>query len=88
LPCRFGPTRYSVIPKAAVGRISIRYVPDQEPEELGAAFKLHLQQKFSALGSSNQLSVSVEAHGGWWEGDPEGAAFKLAEKVNQQGAQE
>ena len=26
---RFGPTRFSVIPKAAVGKVSIRFVPDQ-----------------------------------------------------------
>ena len=31
---RFGPTRFSVIPRLAVGNISIRFVPDQCPQDL------------------------------------------------------
>ena len=26
---RFGPTRFSVIPRSAVGNVSVRFVPDQ-----------------------------------------------------------
>ena len=28
---RFGPTRFSVIPRSAAGNVSVRFVPDQVP---------------------------------------------------------
>lgn len=31
---RFGPTRFSVIPRLAVGNVSIRFVPDQSSDRL------------------------------------------------------
>ena len=31
---RFGPTRFSVIPRLAVGNVSIRFVPDQSSDKL------------------------------------------------------
>lgn len=31
---RFGPTRFSVIPRSAVGNVSIRFVPDQNADLL------------------------------------------------------
>ena len=31
---RFGPTRFSVIPRLAVGNVSIRFVPDQSADKL------------------------------------------------------
>jgi len=31
---RFGPTRFSVIPRVAVGNVSIRFVPDQDADKL------------------------------------------------------
>lgn len=36
---RFGPTRFSVIPRAAVGNVSIRFVPDQSADHLISCFK-------------------------------------------------
>lgn len=36
---RFGPTRFSVIPRSAVGNVSIRFVPDQNAEHLIAALR-------------------------------------------------
>ena len=40
---RFGPTRFSVIPRSAVGNVSVRFVPDQVrcmPSELSSAIVL------------------------------------------------
>lgn len=31
---RFGPTRFSVIPKAAQGKVSVRFVPNQDADTL------------------------------------------------------
>ena len=39
---RFGPTRFSVIPRSAVGNVSIRFVPDQNADLLIAALRLAL----------------------------------------------
>ena len=36
---RFGPTRFSVIPRSAVGNVSIRFVPDQNADMLIAALR-------------------------------------------------
>ena len=36
---RFGPTRFSVIPRSAVGNVSIRFVPDQNADLLIAALR-------------------------------------------------
>lgn len=36
---RFGPTRFSVIPRSAVGNVSIRFVPDQNADVLIAALR-------------------------------------------------
>ena len=36
---RFGPTRFSVIPRAAVGNVSIRFVPDQSADHLISCFR-------------------------------------------------
>ncbi len=34
-PCyRFGPTRFSVIPKSAEGKVSVRFVPNQDADTL------------------------------------------------------
>lgn len=45
---RFGPTRFSVIPRSAVGNVSIRFVPDQNADLLIAALRsaLHLNIEF------------------------------------------
>ena len=39
---RFGPTRFSVIPRSAVGNVSIRFVPDQNADHLIAALRYAL----------------------------------------------
>ncbi|GLC44069.1 hypothetical protein PLESTB_000932700 [Pleodorina starrii] len=64
---RFGPTRFSVIPKAAQGKVSVRFVPNQDADQLVACLRSHVEQSFSSLGSSNKIDLHVEARGKWWE---------------------
>ncbi|EIE27434.1 Zn-dependent exopeptidase [Coccomyxa subellipsoidea C-169] len=78
---RFGPTRFSVIPRSAVGNVSVRFVPDQDAEQLIAALRAHVDTAFSALGSSNTAAVRVKSVGDWWEADPESKLFKMAERA-------
>ncbi len=61
---RFGPTRFSVIPRAAVGKVSLRFVPDQTAEELLRCLTAHLEHEFAKLRSGNKLSIKVGWGGG------------------------
>lgn len=78
---RFGPTRFSVIPKSAVGKVSVRFVPSQNSSQLVSSLTAHVQRAFTALHSSNSLSVRVENVGEWWEADPHSKLFKMAERA-------
>ncbi|KAK9839468.1 hypothetical protein WJX81_003920 [Elliptochloris bilobata] len=78
---RFGPTRFSVIPHAVVGNVSVRFVPDQDAEELITALRQHVDTVFAGLGSSNTVTVRVKSVGDWWEADPESRLFKMAERA-------
>ncbi|GFR43583.1 hypothetical protein Agub_g4680, partial [Astrephomene gubernaculifera] len=76
---RFGPTRFSVIPKAAQGKVSVRFVPNQDADQLVDCLRRHLQRSFSALGSSNTIDLHVEARGNWWEARPGSPWLAMAE---------
>jgi len=78
---RFGPTRFSVIPHRAVGKVSIRFVPKQRPENLISCIKIHLQHEFAKLRSSNKLEITVRNIGDWWEADTDSRLFKAAERA-------
>lgn len=78
---RFGPTRFSVIPKAAVGKISVRYVPNQSAEQLVDALSAHVGHEFAKLRSGNSVAVKVHSVGHWWEADPSAPEMRMAEKA-------
>ena len=78
---RFGPTRFSVIPRAAVGKISVRFVPNQEPEKIIKRLSGHLEHEFAKLRSGNTINVTVHSFGDWWEADPTCALVQLAERA-------
>jgi acetylornithine deacetylase/succinyl-diaminopimelate desuccinylase-like protein len=56
---RFGPTRFSVIPKVAVGKLSLRFVPEQEHSTLIECLQVHLEKKFEQLWSANKMELQV-----------------------------
>ena len=60
---------------------SIRFVPDQRPEDLLDKLKQHVERIFAALHSSNTVSVRVKSIGDWWEADPQSKLFRLAERA-------
>jgi Cys-Gly metallodipeptidase DUG1 len=80
---RFGPTRFSVIPKAAVGKVSVRYVPDQNADQLVECLTAHVHHEFGKLRSGNEVSVTVHSIGDWWEADPDSSFMRIAEKVTE-----
>ena len=78
---RFGPTRFSVIPRAAVGKVSVRFVPDQTAEEIINRLTDHMKHEFAKLRSGNSIKVTVHSFGDWWEADPNCRLMKLAENA-------
>ncbi|GMH45158.1 hypothetical protein BSKO_13115 [Bryopsis sp. KO-2023] len=78
---RFGPTRYSVIPGAAVGKISVRFVPAQNKDHLVRCISAHIQHEFAKLRSKNEVNISVVTSGDWWDTSTTCKFFKLAERA-------
>lgn len=58
---RFGPTRFSVIPKVAVGKLSLRFVPEQDHATLIECLQVHLEKRFEQLWSANKMALQVRA---------------------------
>ncbi|RMZ55212.1 hypothetical protein APUTEX25_005490 [Auxenochlorella protothecoides] len=81
---RFGPTRFSVIPRAAVGQVAIRFVPAQRPESLVEHLRAHVAHEFAKLRTGNEIAVKVHSIGDWWEADEASPYTKLAERVVQE----
>ncbi|KAK2079339.1 hypothetical protein QBZ16_003030 [Prototheca wickerhamii] len=78
---RFGPTRFSVIPRAAVGQVAVRFVPEQRPERLIELLRAHVRHEFAKLRSGNRVDLRVHSVGDWWEADPQAPLTRLAERV-------
>lgn len=76
---RFGPTRFSVIPRGAVGKISIRFVPDQSADTIIERVTAHIHHEHAKLRSGNTISVKVHNVGDWWDSDPGSALMQIAE---------
>jgi len=66
---------------AAVGRLSVHFVPDQKSEVLIAALRTHLQKFFDARGSSNELSIVIKQTSDWWLGNVDDEIFKIASRA-------
>ena len=75
---KFGPTRFSVVPRKAVGKVSIRFVPDQTPEEVSKSFEAHIAAEFAKLSSPNTCKVTIHSVGDWWLGNPANEFFRAA----------
>jgi len=76
---RYGPTKFSVIPAKAIGKVSIRFVPKQDPDSLLHALKTHVDHEFHKLRSANDVRVIKHNEGRWWEADMSGDLMKCAE---------
>ncbi|EWM27879.1 zn-dependent exopeptidase [Nannochloropsis gaditana] len=72
---------YSILPKAAMAKISVRTVPRQNPSRLVDLIRAHLKHEFGKRRSPNDLFVEVKKIGDWWYGDRGAHAFEMAEKA-------
>ncbi len=74
----------TVVPGKVIGKVSMRLVPDQDPEEISQLFIKHVQTEFMKLNSPNKLTVSPLGNGEWWLGDVNNFLFKSGKKALQQ----
>lgn len=72
---------FSVVPRKAEAKISIRFVPDQDPSKLEKAIRAHLQFELRKRRSPNELHVTCVNRGDWWLGNPSGKEFQIAARA-------
>lgn len=56
---RFGPTRFSVVPRTATGHVSIRFVPDQDASRLTELFRYAAAHDYHPQHHSEVVQVMV-----------------------------
>ncbi len=59
----------TVVPGKVIGKVSMRLVPNQDPEEITDLFIQFTEKEFEKLDSPNKLSISPLGSGDWWFGD-------------------
>jgi di- and tripeptidase len=72
---------HSVMPNMAAAKLSVRFVPDQDPDTVFGHVREHLLLEFSKRRSENKLIVNCVGKGDWWLGDPSGPEFQLAKRA-------
>ncbi|MCH8908021.1 MAG: peptidase dimerization domain-containing protein, partial [Candidatus Heimdallarchaeota archaeon] len=75
------PGTKTVIPAKVVGKVSMRLVPDQDPDEIAKQFADFVINLFAKLDSPNTLNVLTLGTGHWWFGDPNNSLYTTAQKV-------
>ena len=76
-----GPANSTIIPSIAKATISIRLVPNQNSRDVEKALAAHLNETFSALDTSNELSVVIQHRADPWLGDPTNVLFQTLERA-------
>lgn len=72
---------YSVVPRQASAKLSIRFVPDQDPQKIEDAVRAHLEFELRKRRSPNKLQMMCVNRGDWWLGEPSSPHFQIAERA-------
>ncbi|KAI0563270.1 Nucleophile aminohydrolase [Gracilaria domingensis] len=72
---------FSVVPCQASAKLSIRFVPDQDPQKLLHAVEHFLQTQLKQRNSPNQIAISCANIGDWWLEDPSCEHFQIAARA-------
>ncbi|CAG2180903.1 unnamed protein product, partial [Oppiella nova] len=70
-----GPGAKTVIPRKVIGKFSIRLVPDQNPDKIGAQVIDYLKSEFAKLDSPNRLTVIRRKASRPWVADTDNKNF-------------
>lgn len=58
--------------------LSVRYVPNQQAEDLVSHLQRHLKHEFRKLRSFNRMHINFLSQGHHWSADPHGKLFQQA----------
>ncbi|OJJ50197.1 hypothetical protein ASPZODRAFT_58230 [Penicilliopsis zonata CBS 506.65] len=73
----------TTISQKAKATISIRIVPNQEPDEVAANLTAYVQEQFASFESQNDLTVEITGKSEPWLGDPNNEIFAtLSEAIS------
>lgn len=72
---------YSVVPHRATAKVSIRFVPDQDPSKIEKAIATHLRYEIQKRRSPNELTIERVNKGDWWLGEPLSPHFQIAKRA-------
>ena len=78
-----GPGAKTVIPAKAVGKFSIRLVPNQDPKRIEKQVTEHLRNVFAELNSPNIMEVSLHHGAHAWLSDPKHPNFAAAARATE-----
>ncbi len=67
----------TVVPAKVIGKVSMRLVPNQDPEEIAQLFTNYVKKEFQAMNSPNSLTIKALGAGDWWDGDVDNFLFKV-----------
>jgi len=76
-----GPSKSSIISRAAIADLSIRLVPNQTTASVQSALRRALERAFQELDSTNDLTIRFEHQAEPWLGDPSNQIFRTLEEA-------
>ena len=76
-----GPSKSSIISRAATADLSIRLVPNQTTASVQSALQRTLEEAFQKLDSSNKLTIKFERNAEPWLGDPYNEIFRMLDEA-------
>jgi di- and tripeptidase len=76
-----GPENSTIIPKLARVSLSLRLVPNQEAQEVGATLVKFMHDEFDKLESQNDLTVTIDHMAEPWLGDFNNEIFQTLEEA-------
>jgi Cys-Gly metallodipeptidase DUG1 len=76
----YGQGGKTVVPGTVKGKVSMRLVPNQDPDKIAALFKEYVEKEFFKLNSPNKLHVKNLGNGDWWYGDLNNFLFQAGKK--------
>jgi di- and tripeptidase len=71
----------TIIPRSASASISLRLVPNQHAVKVQDVLEKCLHERWEALGTTNQLTVTAEHPVDPWLGDPENTIYQVLDKA-------
>jgi len=78
------PGAKTVIPARAIGKFSIRTVPNMKSEDVSKLVFNHINSEFAKLNTKNKLDVWLQHDGKWWVANPKHWNFNAASKAVRQ----